>query len=166
MALVTASFVDDILTGFCCCVAVIRTNNHINTASSQGWFVFNNSEHFYCIRKGKFSPSLPASCSWIFSISIGVVITTWHMPAPHPANISLNTVRFFLLTDRQLCWTKRWLIYLPLPKCDSCSYPSFASRCLKKSFAANLIAFSGVTKVKFTAAPEEKKKKVLAMKSQ
>lgn len=54
----------------------------------------------YYTKNGKFSPSLPASCSWIFSISIGVVITTWHMPAPHPANISLNTVRLFLLTDR------------------------------------------------------------------
>ena len=37
-------------------------------------------------------PSLPASCSWIFSISMGVVMTTWHMPAPQPASISLSTV--------------------------------------------------------------------------
>lgn len=36
--------------------------------------------------------SLPASCSWIFSISIGVVMMTWHIPAQHPANISLKTV--------------------------------------------------------------------------
>lgn len=41
-------------------------------------------------------PSLPASCSWIFSISIGVVMMTWHMPAPQPANISLKTDKFFL----------------------------------------------------------------------
>jgi len=37
-------------------------------------------------------PSLPASCNWILSISIGVVIMTWHIPAQHPANISLNNV--------------------------------------------------------------------------
>lgn len=34
------------------------------------------------------SPSLPASCSWIFSISMGVVTTTWQVPAPHPASTS------------------------------------------------------------------------------
>lgn len=34
------------------------------------------------------SPSLPASCSWILSISIGVVTTTWQVPAPHPASTS------------------------------------------------------------------------------
>lgn len=42
-------------------------------------------------------PSLPASCNWILSISMGVVTMTWHMPAPQPASISLNTVSPFLL---------------------------------------------------------------------
>ena len=32
-------------------------------------------------------------------------------------------------------------------------YPSTLRCCLKKSFAANLMAFSGVTRVRFTAAP-------------
>ena len=32
-------------------------------------------------------------------------------------------------------------------------HPSLESCCLKKSLAANLMAFSGVTSVKFTAAP-------------
>ena len=32
-------------------------------------------------------------------------------------------------------------------------YPSTVRCCLKKSFAANLMAFSGVTSVRFTAAP-------------
>lgn len=32
-------------------------------------------------------------------------------------------------------------------------YPSFESFCLKTSLAASLMAFSGVTKVRFTAAP-------------
>lgn len=34
------------------------------------------------------SLSLPASCSWILSISMGVVTTTWQVPAPHPASTS------------------------------------------------------------------------------
>lgn len=33
-------------------------------------------------------------------------------------------------------------------------YPSLDSICLKTSFAASLMAFSGVTRVRFTAAPE------------
>jgi len=33
------------------------------------------------------------------------------------------------------------------------SHPSLESLCLKMSLAANLIAFSGVTRVRFTAAP-------------
>lgn len=49
-----------------------------------------------------FSPSLPASCSCILSISMGVVTMTWHMPAPQPASISLNTVSPFLLRVRHV----------------------------------------------------------------
>lgn len=101
MALVTTSFVADILTGFCCCTAMIRQNNYYSYNIKVAVVCI------YCTRNGQFSPSLPASCSWIFSISIGVVITTWHMPAPHPANISLNTVSLFLLTDRILGKRKR-----------------------------------------------------------
>lgn len=42
----------------------------------------------------KTSPSLPASCNWIFSISIGVVTTTWQVPAPHPASTSPHSGNF------------------------------------------------------------------------
>ena len=42
------------------------------------------------------SPRRPASWSWIFSISMGVVTTTWQVPAPQPASISLNRVSFCL----------------------------------------------------------------------
>lgn len=54
------------------------------------------------------------------------------------------------------------LIYFPV----NVAYPSLASLCLKKSFAANLIAFSGVTRVKLTAAPDDKKWTKLEQKSQ
>lgn len=37
-------------------------------------------------------------------------------------------------------------------------HPSLESCCLKKSLAANLMAFSGVTSVKFTAAPERRRR--------
>lgn len=37
-------------------------------------------------------------------------------------------------------------------------HPSLERCCLKKSLAANLMAFSGVTSVKFTAAPGRIKK--------
>ena len=43
-------------------------------------------------------PSRPASCSWILSISMGVVTMTWHIPAQHPANISLTMVSLPLET--------------------------------------------------------------------
>lgn len=42
------------------------------------------------------SPMRPASWSWIFSISMGVVTITWQVPAPQPASISLNRVNFCL----------------------------------------------------------------------
>lgn len=38
------------------------------------------------------SPMRPASCSWIFSISMGVVTITWQVPAPQPASISFSSV--------------------------------------------------------------------------
>lgn len=44
----------------------------------------------------KLSPMRPASCSWIFSISMGVVTITWQVPAPQPASISLYRVSFCL----------------------------------------------------------------------
>lgn len=50
------------------------------------------------------------------------------------------------------------LLNLPslLSKMQTVIYP-FLLRCWrKKSFAASLMAFSGVTKVRFTAAPEDK----------
>lgn len=118
-----------------------------------------------------FSPSLPASWSCILSISMGVVIITWHMPAPQPAIISLNTVRPLLWADRRDIAYHSWgdfcgdfskLIYFLV----NVAYPSLASLCLKKSFAANLIAFSGVTRVKLTAAPDDKKWTKLEQKSQ
>lgn len=120
-----------------------------------------------------FSPSLPASWSCILSISIGVVIITWHMPAPQPAIISLNTVKPLLWTDRRNIAHHSWgdfcgdlskPIYFPVNV--NVAYPSLASLCLKKSFAANLIAFSGVTRVKLTAAPDDKKWTKLEQKSQ
>lgn len=109
------------------------------------------------------SPSRPASCSWILSISMGVVMTTWHMPAPQPASISLNTVSPFLprrkhnmvpvsgqsrATEREKKWREKGF---------KVSYP-FLLRCWrKKSLAASLMAFSGVTRVRLTAAPEGEK---------
>lgn len=47
------------------------------------------------------SPNRPASWSWIFNISIGVVTTTWHVPAPQPASISLANDNSFLLRIAQ-----------------------------------------------------------------
>jgi len=41
-----------------------------------------------------------------------------------------------------------WCITVP-----TCIHPSFESFCLKTSLAASLMAFSGVTRVRFTAAP-------------
>lgn len=81
-----------------------RTTSWRASAAAQLWsdrcviYLYRSDKIYYTI-KGRASPCLPASCSWILSISMGVVITTWHMPAPHPANISLNTVRLFLLTQ-------------------------------------------------------------------
>ena len=43
--------------------------------------------------------TLPASCSWIFSSSIGVVTTIWQKPALPPAAISRNRVSFLPTTD-------------------------------------------------------------------
>lgn len=43
-------------------------------------------------------PSLPASCSWILSISMGVVTTTWQVPAPQPASTSPHRGKYL--------WTK------------------------------------------------------------
>lgn len=40
------------------------------------------------------SLSLPASCSWILSISMGVVTTTWQVPAPHPASTSPHSGKY------------------------------------------------------------------------
>lgn len=46
-------------------------------------------------------PIRPASCSWILSISMGVVTITWQVPAPQPASISLSSVSFFLPKGRE-----------------------------------------------------------------
>lgn len=110
-----------------------------------------------------FLPSLPASCSCIFSISIGVVTMTWHIPAPQPASISLNTVSPFLITEKRNIMQRNW--WTTVFSWDYSigrivAYPSLARWWRNKSLAASLIAFSGVTRVKFTAAPEEKKQTV------
>lgn len=47
------------------------------------------------------APIRPASCSWILSISMGVVTITWQVPAPQPASISLSSVSFFLPKGRE-----------------------------------------------------------------
>jgi len=54
----------------------------------------------------RFSPTRPASWSWILSISMGVVTTTWHMPAPQPASISLNNDSPFLLREEKYSVTR------------------------------------------------------------
>lgn len=107
-----------------------------------------------------FSPSLPASCSCILSISMGVVTMTWLIPAPQPANISFNTVSPLLLTGEILSNTIDGKLYFLKMRIswDDFAYPSLVRWCLKKSLAASLIAFSGVTRVRFTAAPEKEKK--------
>lgn len=46
-------------------------------------------------------PIRPASCSWILSISMGVVTITWQVPAPQPASISLRSVSFFLPKEKR-----------------------------------------------------------------
>lgn len=59
------------------------TENHTKTnAAVQRGRIVRQQSNFSA------SPSLPASCSWIFSISMGVVTTTWQVPAPHPASTS------------------------------------------------------------------------------
>lgn len=51
------------------------------------------------------SPSRPASCSWIFSISMGVVTTTWQVPAPQPARTSPQRGR--CLETQSHWWEKK-----------------------------------------------------------
>lgn len=97
-------------------------------------------------------PSLPASCNWILSISMGVVIMTWHIPAQHPANISLSTVNL-LLETREQGWKKEKEKGMTRQLIRSNTHPSLLSWWRKKSLAASLMAFSGVTRVRFTAAP-------------
>lgn len=59
-------------------------------------------------------PMRPASCSWILSISMGVVTITWQVPAPQPASISLSSVSFFLPEEKrespseQVAWNNIW----------------------------------------------------------
>lgn len=54
-------------------------------------------------------PMRPASCSWILSISMGVVTITWQVPAPQPASISLRSVSFFLPKGkRERVHQRRW----------------------------------------------------------
>lgn len=51
-----------------------------------------------------------------------------------------------------------FVVFSPIYVCKKCfySHPSLESWCLKKSLAASLMAFSGVTRVKLTAAPRDK----------
>lgn len=94
---VTASFVGEIITGFCCWAAwTTTTKKTLKTLQIQKLGYRMKYLLRYLV---VFLPILPASCSWILSISMGVVTITWHMPAPHPASISLNTVKPFLLTE-------------------------------------------------------------------
>lgn len=54
-----------------------------------------------CVSVALVLPRRPASCSWIFSISIGVVTMTWHIPAQQPASISLKTVNLELMVQKK-----------------------------------------------------------------
>lgn len=54
-------------------------------------------------------PMRPASCSWILSISMGVVTITWQVPAPQPASISFSSVSGFLPKEkRDRVHHRRW----------------------------------------------------------
>lgn len=88
----------------------------------------------------------PASCSCIFSSSMGVVIIIWQNPARPPATICL-------VYERAL-WKSTINVLSSLFSLRQASYPSLALKwCLKKSLAASFMAFSGVIKTMFTAEP-------------
>lgn len=100
------------MTGFGCWTAVPKKKQKNKKNPTHIRYIIINEEHSYkCklltlmhLKRGFacFLPSLPASCSCILSISMGVVTMTWHMPAPQPASISLNTVSPFLLRVRHV----------------------------------------------------------------
>lgn len=93
---------------------------------------------------------------------MGVVMVTWHIPAQHPANISLTTVSLPLKTERLSFKKKKKEEMILEDNIDKSlsfygAYPSLLSWWRKKSLAASFMAFSGVTRVRFTAAPETEK---------
>lgn len=78
---------------------------------------------------------------------------TWHIPAQQPANISLKTVSLLLVTCGQQLKTQTCRCTTVWRTLNNNAHPSLLSWWRKKSFAASLMAFSGVTRVRFTAAP-------------
>lgn len=72
-----------------------------------------------------------------------LIFQSWHYPIPPFPDVSPDmfqeSVSFKLTAKGQFP-----------------THPSLERWCRKKSLAANLIAFSGVTRVRFTAAPREK----------